>query len=233
MSHEISDEILCAHIDNELDGVERAKVIEGIATDMALRQRACELWQVKQMVRGAYPLPRSRAVKRQATGLRPNWIYALAASLLLIIGSLSGWLLHDSREDDRQLLGQIDAIRADGGRVILHLFSDEPARMEHALQTAERLAKARDRAGHPFRVEFIANGPGLHLLRDGGSPYAEQVATLHQHYSNLRIIACHDAIERLQERGISVMLLPGVEETPSAESELANRLTQGWRYVQS
>jgi len=49
----------------------------------------------------------------------------------------------------------------------------------------------------------------------------------------LRIIACREAIARLEERGLAVTLLPGVEVTPSAESELAARLTQGWRYVQS
>ena len=97
---------------------------------------------------------------------------------------------------------------------------------------AEQLAQARDNTGQPFRVEFIANGPGLHLLRAGGSPYATKIAALRSH-PNLHLIACREAMDRLRERGMDVTLLPGVEETPSAESELAARLTQGWRYVQS
>ncbi|MEW6165218.1 MAG: hypothetical protein AB1642_09175 [Pseudomonadota bacterium] len=231
MHPEVSDEILSAYIDNELDPAERAALLDRIATDGTLRGRACELWQLKQMVRGAYPLPQ-RQRPAHAGFTAPRWAHALAASLLLALGSLSGWLVHGRIDADRQFASQIEAIRSDGGRVVLHLFSDEPARMEAALGMAEQLANARDRAGRPFRVEFIANGPGLHLLRAGGSPYATRIEML-RHHDNLRLIACRQAIARLQERGLDVTLLPGVEEAPSAEGELAARLTQGWRYVQS
>lgn len=230
MHREISDEILNAHIDNELDPTERAALLEQIATDANLRARACELWQLKQMVRGAYPPP-APAAARTVLG-RPRWLHALAASLLLVCGAISGWLAHGNSDEEVLAARQLDAIRADGGRVVLHLFSDEPARMEAALRKVEQMAAARDREGRPLRVEFIANGPGLHLLRVGGSPYAERIAALRQTHANLRLIACHQAMERMQERGIDVVLLPDVEEAPSAESQLADRLTQGWRYVQ-
>jgi intracellular sulfur oxidation DsrE/DsrF family protein len=230
---QISDEILSAHIDNELDPAERATLLDHIAEDSELRARACELWQLKQMVRGAYPLPRQKAAVSRRSFAAARWLHALAATLLLMVGSISGWMAHGHVEADRYLTSQIDAIRADGGRVVLHLFSDEPKRMETALSTLEKLANARDHAGQPFRVELIANGPGLHLLRTGGSPYAARIAALHDNYANLSLIACHQAIERMRDRGIDVTLLPGVEEAPSAESELANRLTQGWRYIQS
>lgn len=233
MRCDISDEILCAHIDNELDQPERAQLLERIATDAALRGRACELWQLKQMVRGAYPLPREAQATPRRGFAAPRWLHALAATLLLAVGTVSGWIAHGHTDAEQVLVSQIDSVRAAGGRVVLHLFSDEPARMEAALRTAERLATTRDEAGKPFRVEFVANGPGLHLLRTGGSPYAARIAALHERYDNLRLIACHEAMTRLRERGIDVTLLPGVEEAPSAESQLADRLTQGWRYIQS
>jgi len=232
---DISDEILGAYIDNELDPTERATVQEQLTTDSALRARACELWQLKQMVRGAYPLPRHNADRSRHGGKPPGatgWPHALAAALLVVVGAASGWLGNDKIETDRQMASQLDAIRAQGGRVVLHLFSDEPERMEAALKLADQLASQRDDAGRPFRVEFIANGPGLHLLRAGGSPYAARIEAL-RHHENLRLVACRQAIARLQERGLEVNLLPGVEEAISAESELASRLTQGWRYVQS
>ncbi len=232
----ISDEILGAYIDNELDAAERAEIQERLTTDGDLRARACELWQLKQMVRGAYPLPGAQPAQKSALAGRhlgaPRWTHALAATLLVVIGAVSGWLGNGKIESDRQAAGQIDAIRAQGGRVVLHLFSDEPARMEATLQLADQLASQRDEAGRPFRVELLANGPGLHLLRTGGSPYAARIEAL-RHHENLRLVACRVAIARLQERGLEVNLLPGVEETVSAESELATRLTQGWRYVQS
>jgi intracellular sulfur oxidation DsrE/DsrF family protein len=233
MSCDISDEILSAHIDNELDPAERAQLLDRIATDASLRGRACELWQLKQMVRGAYPLPRQEKAAPRRGFAAPRWLHALAATLLLAVGTLGGWLAHGHYDNEQMMVSQIDAIRSSGGRVVLHLFSDEPARMEAALATAERLARERDKTGQPFRVEFIANGPGLHLLRTGGSPYAARVMALHDNYENLHLVACQQAMTRLRERGMDVTLLPGVEEAPSAESELAARLTQGWRYLQT
>jgi intracellular sulfur oxidation DsrE/DsrF family protein len=233
---DISDEILGAYIDNELDAVERIDIQERLTTDTELRARACELWQLKQMLRGAYPLPGALPGQKSALARRhpaaPRWIHALAASLLLALGAVTGWIGNTRFESERQATSQIDEIRAQGGRALVHLFSDEPARMEAALSLAERLAAERDEAGRPFRVEFLANGPGLHLLRAGGSPYAAQIEALRRH-ENLRLVACRQAIARMQERGLEVNLLPGVEEAVSAENELAQRLTQGWRYVQS
>lgn len=232
MNSEVSDEILNAYLDNELDPAERADLLDRIAADGELRGRTCELWQLKQMVRGAYPLARPKVRSSRQPFALPRWTQAIAAAVLLVFGALSGWFVHDRLAVEEQFAHQIDEIRADGGRVVLHLFSDEPARVEAALRKAEQLASARDRAGRPFRVEFLANGPGLHLLRSGGSAYAERVAALREH-GNLRLIACREAMDRLRERGIDVSLLPGVEEAPSAEGELAARLTQGWRYVQT
>jgi len=225
----VSDEILGAFVDNELAAGDRAELLAEFARDAALRSRASELWQVKQLVRAAYPASQPCAV---APAPPPRRALALAATVLLTVGALTGWLVNEQIVRERQLTSQIEAIRADGGRVVLHLFSDAPARMQTALRLAEQLATTRDARGHPFRVEFIANGPGLHLLRAGGSAYAAEIERL-RHHENLRIIACREAIARLEERGLAVTLLPGVEVTPSAESELAARLTQGWRYVQS
>jgi uncharacterized protein len=232
MNPGISDEILGAYIDNELDPTERAALLDRITSDNELRARACELWQTKQLVRAAYPLPAQKSASARRHFAAPRWTHALAASLLVVVSAISGWFANGRIETERQLTGQIEAIRAQGGRVVLHLFSDEPARMEAALKLADQLASERDEAGRPFHVEFIANGPGLHILRTGGSPYAARIEQL-RHHENLRLVACRQAIARLQERGLEVNLLPGVEEAVSAESELATRLTQGWRYVQS
>ena len=228
----ISDEILGAYIDDELDPAEHAALLSRISTDSEVRARACELWQMKQLVRGAYPLAEPKSALAGRHFGTPRWTHALAASLLVMLGAVSGWFSSGRFENDRELAGQLEAIRAQGGRVVLHLFSDEPARMEATLQLADQLAGQRDEAGRPFRVELLANGPGLHLLRTGGSPYAARIEALRRH-DNLRLVACRQAIARLQERGLEVDLLPGVEEAVSAESELAQRLTQGWRYVQS
>lgn len=225
----ISDELLNAYLDDELDGEEKARIIAAIAGDGELRRRACALWQVKQMVRGAYPLPTPPVRSLHRFG---GWSQALAATLIFAIGGASGWWAHEARRIDDGLSKQIEALRAEGGRAVVHLVSDDPRRVENALATVERLASERDRQGHPFRVELVANGPGLKVLLANASPYAQRITDL-MHHDNVRLLACREAMNRLRTRGVEVTLLPGVEETVSAESMLALRLTQGWRYLQS
>lgn len=233
MTRDISDEILNAWIDDELDASERAAVLERVGADARLRARACEIWQVKQMVRGAYPTPRRKSAPPRRGFAAPRWTHALAASLFLTLGAASGWFVHDRLDTGGVAMHQMEALRSEGGRVVLHLFSDEPARVEAALRMAEQLSDARDKDGKPFRVEFVANGPGLHLLRVGGSPWADRVVALRKTHDNLKLLACQVAMDRMRERGIDVVLLPTVEEATSAESRLAARLSQGWRYVQA
>lgn len=241
----VSDEILGAYIDDELDADERAALQERLAQDAALRQRVCELWHTKQMLRSAFPLakaakahPKALRISQQRSALtaRPrrnfSWMQALAASLLLLFGSLAGWQGHAQLSHEVAQRNEIEAIRAAGGRAVVHLLSDEPARMRAALQKVRHLAELRDEQGNAFRVELLVNGPALQLFRKGSSPFAEEVDDL-RFYDNLRLVACGQAIRRLEETGAQVVLLPGVERTASAEVELATLLTRGWRYVQS
>ena len=234
MNKPISDEMLNAYLDNELAPAERNLLTRQIGGDAELRGRTCDLWQMQQLLRGAYPLPRRKSAPavRPAAGMT-RWSHALAASLLLVAGAYSGWLMREQADAEGVPMRQIEAIRADGGRVVLHLTSDDPKRMEAALRMAEQLANTKDREGQPLRVEFVANGTGLHLLRANGSSFATRMASLHQGHPNLRLVACHETMDRMRERGLDVVLLPMVDIAPTAENELAERLTQGWRYVQA
>lgn len=244
MSQEISDELLGAYIDEELSPEEKAHLVERIATDASVRARACELWQLKQLMRSAYwPVHDTgraatrhgakNASKKDSSSLLRRLPMAIAASLLMAAGTLSGWLAHERQEIDGLSVQQMNAIRANGSRVVLHLVSDEPERIEAALRMADKLASAQDTSGQPIHVEFIANGSGVHLLRTGGSPFAERLIAHSNAHPNLQILACRQTVDRLRERGVAVELLSVVQEAASAESLLAARLSQGWRYVQA
>lgn len=240
MKQEISDEVLGAYIDNELAPDEKAQLLDRMANDAEVRSRACELWQTKQLLRSAYqPVGDRNATRRfQPTSSRSyfnvtGWPMGIAASFLIVCGVLTGWLARESVEADGMTAQQFDAIRANGSRVVLHLVSDEPERMEAALRMAEKLSSAKDKSGKPILVEFIANGPGVHLLRAGGSPFSERLIAQQHAHPNLQILACRQTVDRFRERGVAVSLLPVVREAPSAEYLLAARLSQGWRYLQA
>jgi intracellular sulfur oxidation DsrE/DsrF family protein len=232
MSREISDELLNAFADNELDSAEKADLLERFAADPALRGKVCEIWHLKELVRSAHPLPAQAKASPRRT-LRWNALgLPLAACLLLAVGVGAGWLAHDEYDESWVPSPQVNTIQSHGNRVVLHLVSGEPREIEAALRKAEQLASVRDKAGDIIQVELIANGTGIRLLQASASPLATRVAAMRQRHGNLRLVACNEAIDRLRERGVEVTLLPEVEVVPSAIDEIAARLNQGWRYLQ-
>lgn len=231
MNREISDELLNAFADNELDGVEKAELLECIAADDKLRAKVCETWHLKELVRSAHPLEGKSSARKKSDRWRMLGL-PLAACLLLMVGAGSGWLAHE-RSDEVGVSGaELRSIQARGGRVLLHLVSGEPDEIERALRMATQLADARDDAGAPLRVELIVNGTGIKLVNAANARFADRVVDLRARHANVRLVACNETMNRMRERGVDVSLLPSVEVVPSAIEEIATRIDQGWRYMQ-
>ncbi len=231
MNREISDELLNAFADNELTGAERAEMLERIAADATLRAKVCETWHLKELVRSAHPLPADKGRKTRKSSWRMLGL-PIAACLLLAIGAGGGWLAHEQYDAAWIPAPQLEAIQAQGGRVVLHLVSGAPRDIEAALRKAEQLASTRDLSGRLIEVEFVANGGGIRMMQAGNPELETRIAEIRRRHANLRLVACNEAMDRLRERGIGFDLMPDIEVVPSAVEEIARRLNQGWRYLQ-
>lgn len=231
MNREISDELLNAFADNELDGAEKAEVLERIAADEHLRAKVCETWHLKELVRSAHPLGDKSDPKKKAE--RWRWLsLPLAACLLLAIGASSGWVAHGDYNETLVSSAELRSIQAHGGRVVLHVVSSNPDDIERTLRQVEQLAVARSEDNQPLQLEVIANGPGIRVLQSNVPQYASRIEHMHDAYKNIRLVACNETMNRLRERGVEVTLLPEVDVVPSAIEEIATRIDQGWRYLQ-
>lgn len=249
----LSEERLSAFIDDELDGTEKSIVFEALNRDSELRQQACELRQLSELVRHAYnnPPPSQRFQKREPRRFSP-FGQAAAAALLIAVGGAIGWISHkpdsnaaevpDMRamvwgEDDRAFHStDLSSATSQNGlkRVILHLNTSSPARFEEALTTAERLLNKYAGDSHGAEIEVVANASAIKLLRSGYSPFTTRVQALQQKYFNLTFLACKDAmdhIRELEDLKSDVRLLPGVEVTPSALEHILERMNEGWVYL--
>lgn len=231
MTQDISDELLNAFADNELAGAEKAELLERIAADAGLRAKVCETWHLKEMVRSAHPLPPGKGGKAGRTHWRMLGL-PIAACLLLLVGAGGGWFAHGEYGDSEIPASQMKTLQAHGNRVVLHVVSGDAHEIEAALRKAEQLASARDAAGRLMQVELVANGGGIRMLQAGDTPMAQRVAAMRQRHENLRLVACNEAMNRLRERGVDFDVMPNVEVVPSAVEEIAQRLNQGWRYLQ-
>ncbi len=241
-TNDISNELLNAYLDNELDSDERGEIMAALERDAALARRLCELRSTKELTQFAYSLTSSGKQKRSGWEFGKQYsAIAIAATLLLAVGSVVGWFAHDSmdvnfvRVDEQQIFSDKGIsnlpLETEQKKVILHVDTAEPERLTAALDSAEDLLLAAAAAGSPLELEIIANAKGLDLLRVGNEAYAKRISELSGKYNNFSVLACSRAIKRLEDMGIKVKLIPEAGIAPSALDQIINRLKQGWVYI--
>jgi len=240
----ISDEFLNSFVDNELGSNEKNEIFDAINQDEALKQRVCELRGLKEMVQHAYQLPLAPAMSpaRKLRFWQPHYLQNMpslaACMLLLLLGGGSGWLMSAwmAPKSDFKTAHVFQPIQGsvtgeEPGRIIVHVSNSNPVRLRTALDETEGLLEAYKRAHRQLRVEIIANGGGMDLLRSDVSPFGMRIGLMLAKYPNLDILACSQSIGKLQKRGLVVRLLPNTGIVTSAAEEINKRLLQGWDYV--
>lgn len=242
--HNVSDEHLNAFVDGQLDKDEKSRILGAINNDAELSRRACGLRRLRELVQHAYDAPPPPARQQANAARTPVWRQAIAAALLLMLGSAIGWVGHAQQQplnlnamylDEEKAFQTANLVQAPvrGERkILLHISSAEPAKLERALDTAEQLLSTYHNLHQPVELELIANAGGLDLLRADVSPFADRVQALQRQYDNLTFLACQTALDRLRhEQHITPDLLPEALVTPNALDEILNRLQQGWMYI--
>lgn len=232
----LSDEAVSAFIDDQLTGDEKMRFYQTLENDGALMQYTCRLRTLREMVREAYApstLPAPPRTQRRRPGRAGRYGVAVAV-LMFVAGALSGWLVHAglppaTTAADRAAGGNVPV--AQGRDVLLHISDDRPQHMRAALTDAETLLARAQARGIRLRLEILANGSGLDLLRADRSPYRREIAQLARRYHNVSFLACAKTLEHLKERSVHYRLLPQARIVPSAFDEIVRRMESGWVYV--
>lgn len=236
MKEPLSQEYVNAFVDGELAAGEREEAMARLEGDAEFRNAVCELRVMKERVRGAYmEAPAGR--RAMAFYCPPAWRQALVAGLLLCLGLGGGWFAHGlSAPAQLERLAGLPAgytpvslaSTVDPDKIVLHLDSSDPARLDAVLDLAGRLIEQR---GARAQIEVVVNNNGLSLLRQDISPYRERIERLSRRHANLSFLACGQTVARLKREGVDVMLVPEAGVATSAINEILTRMGQGWVYV--
>ena len=229
----ISEEQLNAFVDGELESEERTCLFDEAERSTELDQRLCQQRKLKELVKHAYrevPEP-----NRLLTGRRSSSSVlglSLVASLLLGLGAVAGLVAHDflvkaPRLENTAVASNSQAI-AEIENYILHVTSGEPQQMKLALHKAEELLSSAEN-GISRQVEIVANEKGLNLLRSDITPFSSEISALANH--NVIFYACSKAIQRLEEKGIEVHLVPEAIPGYTALDRVVIRMKDGWQYI--
>lgn len=230
---DISEEQLNAFVDGELESEERSALFDEAERSVELDQRLCQQRKLKELVQHAYkevPEPRRLLSGR---GPRTSLIgMATAASLLLLVGAISGLFMHGfvspSPHAGEQAASTDTRAVAAMQKYILHVSSGETEQMKLALQKAQELLSGSE-PDNPGQVEIVANERGLDLLRSDITPFSTEIRELAN--NNVVFYACSKAIQRLEENGIEVKLVPEANAGYTALDRVVIRMKDGWQYI--
>jgi uncharacterized protein len=234
-----SDEYLNSFVDNQLDAAEKVQVFDAISQSEELKERVCELRGLKEAMQLAYQKPPVHTgVGMKLSRPWPRQVQAIAACLLLLIGGVSGWLSHawSNAENNKDFTALLlskknnDAI-TDTRKIIIHVSSANPAKLNAALDETEGLLETYRHANRQIQIEVVANQRGVDLLRADASAYKQRIGMMQKKYANLDFLVCGQTISKLRNNGESVQLLPHTGIATSAADQINKRLNQGWGYV--
>lgn len=228
----ISDELLNSFIDHQITNDERQEILSLVKHDRKLANRICELQRIKEMTSTAFDdipasllpetvIPRSNKLPRLAAAIA---IFCLGALL-----GLSGLHLNNTSESFQP----VTAASGDTAtRVLIHLTSSDSASALNTLNNLEQMLQDYRINNQPIRVEVVANGPGIKLLRQDTTPFAELISRLSREYDNLMFAACKNTIDLMQiTEGRQIALIPEATLIGSGVVEVIQRQRQGWMYI--
>jgi len=233
----VSEEMLHALIDGELEPAEAEQLYSRIGEDETLANRVCILRGMKDMMRLAYSHPPVPPGKWQTPlNNRRGMQQAIAAGLLLTLGIGTGWLLHSKQAPSIALQEtgggvHLGATVADANRIIMHIDSASHQKFDALLDRADLLLTAAHDHKTPLQVEVLANSNGLNLLRADRSPFAARIAELTKKHQNLHFVVCAQTVARSAREEGRVVLMPEAKLAPSAIGEIVDRLQEGWTYI--
>lgn len=224
---------LHAYIDGDLSAQEKNAFEKAMLLDDELKGEVCELRKVKQQILEHYqkidipPMPKLDVDAPKGWGSR----WAVAASLTLSFG-LGFVVSHQTGQTQASdASANLVAENISPKKVILHIDSDKPERVQALLQTANELLEktsASDLKKKP-QVEIVANDHGIDLF-DQTSKNRSQIIAMLKKYDNLKLLACKKALERRAESGHPVKLISHVEADRPALDEIISKMKQGWGY---
>ncbi len=237
-----TDEKLNLFIDEQLDTAERDAIHQAILDDMELRERVCQLKAVRELVGYAYEnVPEPAQKDKPSKNYTMHVLKGLAASLLIAIGLVTGWMVNDNVRSTNHIASASDVFqyfkyKAPADRyerkIIIHVTTGDVAAINAALNEAEQLLASYQDSGTPMKLDIITNKEGINMLRVGVSPYIDRIEHIIEANDNVSFYACQRSIQKaFKKEGKNIVMLPHTVTTKTAQELISDRLDKGWVYI--
>jgi len=119
-------------------------------------------------------------------------------------------------------------------RIAIQVDQNDPQVMNLALNNVSNIIEYYRDKGQDVRVEVVAYGPGLNMLRDDTSPVKDRLKQLKDlsFPSELTFSACNNTKQAMEKHeGHAITIVPQAALVPSGAVRLMELQEQGWSYL--
>jgi intracellular sulfur oxidation DsrE/DsrF family protein len=116
--------------------------------------------------------------------------------------------------------------------LILQVNTNDPAAMNLALNNATNVVQYYGELSEKVKVEVVAFGPGLHMLREDTSPVKARIETMALSAPEVSFKACgntRDSMHKAESKDIA--LIPQAQLVKSGVVRIMELEERGWTYV--
>jgi len=117
-------------------------------------------------------------------------------------------------------------------QVVIQVTQNDPALMNMALNNAENLSRYYQQKGESAQIEFVAYGPGLHMLRSDTSPVRDRVKSFAEKNKQVTFSGCGNTLNaQSKQESKEISLLPEARIVPTGIARITELQEHGWNDV--
>jgi intracellular sulfur oxidation DsrE/DsrF family protein len=120
-------------------------------------------------------------------------------------------------------------------RIVVQVDQNDPAVMNLVLNNVQNMLAYYNGRGEPAKIEVVAYGPGLTMLREDKSPVKDRLMRMAKDGSfpsNLRFSACHNTMMGMEKKeGHPIPIVSLAKVVPSGVVRLTELQEEGWTYL--
>ncbi|WNJ99961.1 DsrE family protein [Thalassospiraceae bacterium LMO-JJ14] len=116
--------------------------------------------------------------------------------------------------------------------LIIHVDENDPSKMNLAMNNAANVTSYYAGKGQKVKIEIVAYGPGLMMLRPDKSPVADRIKHFAGSFDNITFDACGNTMQKMSKKeGTPVKVYDFAQVVPSGVIQIMTRQDEGWHYL--
>jgi intracellular sulfur oxidation DsrE/DsrF family protein len=233
-------------IDGQLDAASSKKLMEKVNASPELKQKLADISKVKELISLAYTheVPRPAPLNARSTPSYSSFFVALAASLIMGLGGMMGWMTHQHYQAALPAFETANPSATESGsetsqaasiqqvrKFIIHVDNLNEAQLDSAMVETSSILNSYASVGIPVQMEMAFNLQAVRIFEPQNIHQAQKVKALIKQHKNLKLYACSESLEKFLTDFEMPADMSVFHSNQIVEDMITDRIDQGWIYI--